>query len=123
VVGHAVLANGPHLQDQEFASRKVGKLEQVPDKDNPLADKVVTGPEHCPPGVQVLPRPKVRLHLERTIWVESEGEGLGPVHQPSRAVARLHSEPVADWVTGSLINKQQVSLGIKREQISVRGHL
>ena len=164
MVGHAVLTHRPHLQDQELASRKVGKLQQVPHLDNPLANKVVTGPEHGPPGVEVLPGPQVHLHLERTIWVEGEGEGLDPVHQPSQAIPRLHDEPVASCVTGSLnnidkvsfrftksrtdcclilfsyllrdidtttsclaehaiLNKQQVSLGIQREQISVRGHL
>ena len=122
-MGHTILTNRPHLQDQELAPGQVGKLQQVPDSNYPLPNKVVTGPEHCPTGVQVLPRPKVCLHLERTIWVESEGEGLGPVNQPSRAEARLHSEPVANWGTGSLINTQQVSLGLKGEHISVLGHL
>ena len=109
VVGHAVLTHGPDLQDQELASWEVGELQQVPDLNHPLTNKVSGGPEHGPPGVEVLPGPKVHFHLERTIWVEGEGEGLDPVHQPSHAIARLHNEPVAGCVTGSLSNKDKVS--------------
>ena len=57
-----------------------------------------------------MPGPKVHFHLERTIWVEGEGEGLDPVHQPSHAIAHLHDEPVARGVAGPLDNNDKVSV-------------
>ena len=110
MVGHAVLTHGPYLQDQELASGKVGELQQVPNLDHLLAHKVITGPEHGPPGVEVLPGPKVHFHLEKTIWVEGEGEGLDPVHQQSIAIASLHDVPVASRVAGPLNNNDKVSV-------------
>ena len=110
VVGHAVLTHGADRQDQELASGEVGELQQVPDLNHPLANKVSGGPEHGPPGVEVEPGAKVYFHLERPIWVEGEDVGLDPVHQQSIAIASLHDEPVASRVAGPLNNNDKVSV-------------